>query len=80
MDGDLDVELIGDAQAGVDGGRRGAPVFVQLQAHGAGVDLLAQRLGQAGVALAEEAEVHREVPRRPPACVDVPGPGVQVVA
>jgi hypothetical protein len=39
---------------------RGAPVFVQLEADGAGLDLLDQRLRQAGVALAGEADVHRE--------------------
>ena len=38
----------------------GAPVFVQLEADGAGVDLLVQRVGQAGVALAEKAQVHGE--------------------
>src|SRR3546814_14274240 len=32
MDGDLDIMLLGDIQAVVDGGRRGAPVFMQLQA------------------------------------------------
>ena len=43
VDGDLDVEVVGDGQTAVDGGRRGAPVLVQLQAAGAGADLLLQR-------------------------------------
>ena len=60
VDGDLHVHLVGHRQAAVDGGRRRAPVLVQLEAHGAGLDLLAQGFRQAGVALAEEAEVHRE--------------------
>ena len=55
-------------QAAVDRGRRGAPVLVQLEPAGAGRDLLAQRLGQAGVALAEEADVDRQAPRPPAAC------------
>jgi len=52
--------MVGHAQAIVDGCRRGAPVFVQFQADGAGLDLFDQRLGQAGVALAGEADVHGE--------------------
>ena len=39
---------------------RGAPVLVQLQAHGAGLDLLDERLGPAGVALAQKAQIHRQ--------------------
>ena len=37
VDGDLDVVLVGHRQAGVDGGGRGAPVLVELQAAGAGL-------------------------------------------
>ena len=60
VDRDLDIVLLGHREAAVDRGRRRAPVFVQLQADGAGLDLLAQRLGPAGVALAVEREVDRE--------------------
>ena len=60
VDRDLRVGDLGHRQAVVDRGRRGAPVLVQLQADGAGGDLLAQRLGPAGVALAQETQVHRE--------------------
>ena len=45
VDGDLDVVLVGHRQAGVDDGGRGAPVLVELQAAGAGLDLVAERLG-----------------------------------
>ncbi len=60
VDRHLHVVGIGDAQAVVDARRRGAPVFVQLQADRTGLDLLDQRLGQTGVALAGKANVHRE--------------------
>ena len=43
VDRKLHVVLVGDAQAGVDHGRRRAPVLVHLEAAGAGLDLLAQR-------------------------------------
>ena len=42
----LHIVLIGHAQAVVDGRRGGAPVFVQFQPNGAGLDLLDQRLRQ----------------------------------
>ena len=68
-------------EAAVDRRRRGAPVFVQLQADRAGLDLLAQRLGTAGVALAEESRGSSGSRRRPAACGRMcSGPGVQVVA
>nr|GEW53102.1 chaperone protein DnaJ A6, chloroplastic [Tanacetum cinerariifolium] len=60
VDRHLNIILIGDAQAVVDGRRRRAPVFVQLEADGPGLDLLDQRLGQADVALAGKADVHGE--------------------
>ncbi len=59
MDRDLHVGRVGHRQAGIDGGRRGAPVLVQLQPDRAGLDLLDDRLRQAGVALAEQADIHR---------------------
>src|SRR5262249_9862874 len=66
---------IGHRQAGVNRGRRRAPVFVQFQAAGAGADLLLQRAGQATVALAQKAEVDRERLRRLQHALDVPGAG-----
>src|SRR5580704_1690079 len=59
MDGDLHVEFVGDAEASVDRGGRGAPIFVEFQADGAGEHLVAQRLRRGAVAFAEEAEVDR---------------------
>ena len=58
VDRHLDVEFVGDFQAGVDGGRRGAPVFVEFQAAGACFDLFGERRSGGGVALAEKTEIH----------------------
>ena len=54
VDGDLHVELVGHRQAVVDGGRRRAPVLVQLEPAGAGLHLLLQRASGGRVALAEK--------------------------
>ena len=75
VDRDLHVHLVGDGEAAVDRGRRRAPVLVQLEAAGAGRDLLAQRLGQAGIALAEEADIDRPGLQRLQHAADVPGAG-----
>ena len=48
---------------------------MQLEADGAGLDLLAQRLRQAGIALAEKSEVHGKRFRRLQHTVYVPGAG-----
>ena len=40
VDRDLDVVLVGNRQAGVDDRGRGAPVFVELESAGAGLDLI----------------------------------------
>ena len=45
VDRHLHVVGVGDAEAGVDRRRRRSPVFVQLQANRAGLDLLGQPLG-----------------------------------
>jgi hypothetical protein len=60
MDRDLHLGGFGDAPAGVDGRWGGAPVFVELQAQRARPHLIEQRLLTTGVALAHEAQVHRE--------------------
>ena len=75
MDRDLDVRLVGDGEAAVDGGRGRAPVLVQLEPAGTRRDLLAERLGQAGVALAEQADIDRAGLERLQHPADVPGPG-----
>ncbi len=61
MDRHLDIVAVGNAQAVVDGRRCGAPVLVEIESHGTGLELGLQRLGQAGVALAEKADVHGHV-------------------
>ncbi len=73
VDHHLHVVIVGDRQAAVDGGRRRAPVLVQLQRAGAGQHLLLERRRQRGVALAGEAEVHREAVRRLDHARDMPG-------
>lgn len=45
VDAALDVELIADSEAGVDGGRGRAPVFVDFETACSGGDLLAKRFG-----------------------------------
>ena len=57
---DLHVVLVRHGQATIDGGRRRAPVFVELQADGACADLLVKPLGPRTVPLAEEPEIHRQ--------------------
>ena len=74
VDHHLDVVILGDRQAAVDGGRRGAPVLVQLEGAGAGLDLFLQRIGQRCVALAGEAEVHGKRVGRLDHARDVPRP------
>ena len=74
VDHHLDVVVVGDRQAAVDRRGRRAPVLVQLERAGAGLDLLVERVGQRGVALAGEAEIHRKRVRRLDHARDVPGP------
>ena len=75
VDHHLHVHAVGDRQAAVDRGRRRAPVLVQLERGGAGLDLLDQRLGPAGVALAGEGEVDRQALGRQQHPLDMPGAG-----
>ena len=60
VDHHLHVVIVGDRQAAIDRRRRGAPILVQLERTGAGLDLLFQRRRQRGIALAGEAEIHRK--------------------
>ena len=75
VDHHLHVVIVGDAEAAVDRRRRRAPVLVQFERAGAGLDLLDERGGLGGVALAGEAEVHRVRVRRLDHALDVPGAG-----
>ena len=58
----------------------GAPVLVELQAAGAGLDLLAERLGQAAVALAQTPTLIGRPSNAWSIRMMFHGPGVQVVA
>ena len=73
MDHDLNVVIVGDRQAIVDGRGRRAPVLVQLQRAGAGLHLLDEALRQRRVALAGKSEIHRKVVSGLDHPRDVPG-------
>ncbi len=75
VDHHLDVVIVSHRQAAVDRGRRGAPVLVQLQGAGARLDLLLQRGGQRGVALAGETEIYRKCVGGLDHAADMPGTG-----
>ena len=64
----LHVEFFRDRKRAIDGRGSCAPVFVQLQANRAGLDLLAQRLGRRGISLAKKTQIDRGSRRRTPAC------------
>jgi hypothetical protein len=75
VDHHLDVELVRDVQAVVDGRGRRAPVLVQLERAGASEHHFLERGREGGVALARECEVHREILERTHHVHDVPGAG-----
>ena len=75
VDHHLHVHVVGHAQAIVDGPGRGAPVLVQLERGRPGTDLFGQRVGQAGVALAREGQVHGQRIGGLQHAPDVPGAG-----
>ncbi len=58
------VEPVGDRQAAIDRGGRGAPILVQLHAGRAGAQHLLQRRRAGGVALGGERQVDRQRLRR----------------
>ena len=60
MDHHLHVVIVGHRQAAINRRRRRAPILVQLERAGAGLDHLFQSGGSRGVALAGEAEIHRQ--------------------
>jgi hypothetical protein len=59
VDRHLDVELIRHAQAAIDSGGAGAPVFVQLQANRPGLNLLGKTLRLGRIPFAGKSEVER---------------------
>ena len=64
VDHHLDVVVVGDRKAAVDRRRRRAPVLVQLQRAGAGLDHFLERRRARRIALAGEAEVDGKIVRR----------------
>src|SRR5205085_5386544 len=73
----LHVERVADLETAVDGCRRRAPILVQLETTGAGTDHFFECSRLAGIALAENAEVHREGFERLQHAADVPGAGAR---
>ena len=74
VDHHLHVVVVGDRQAAVDRGRRRAPVLVQLERAGAGLDHFLQRRRPRRVALAGEAEIDRQAVGGLDHAADVPRP------
>jgi len=74
VDHHLDVVVVGHRKAIVDRRRRGAPVLVQFQRAGAGLDHFLQRGGARGVALAGNAEIDRKRVERLDHPADMPRP------
>lgn len=60
VDKALDIKLIADGQAGVDGSRCASPVLVKLKTTGTSVDLLAKSLRGRIVSFAGDTDVDRE--------------------
>src|ERR1700722_20726700 len=57
VDHDLDVVIVGNAEAAVDRSRRRAPVLMQFERASAGLDLFDERGGLRSVALVGGAEI-----------------------
>ena len=75
VDHHLHIHLVRHRQAAVDGGGRGAPVFVQFQCAGPALDHLNQPFGARGVALARQAKVDGKRVQRLQHPAHVPRPG-----
>ena len=54
VNGHLHVKLVGNGESAIDSRGRGAPIFMKFQADCAGLDLLAQRIGERTIPLAEK--------------------------
>ena len=74
VDHHLHVVVVGDGETAIDRRRRRAPVLVQLERTGAGLDHLLQRRRARGVALAGEAEIDGKVVGRLDHAGEVPRP------
>ena len=58
VDGDLNIELVGDLKASVDCSRGGSPILVQLQTAGSCLDLFSERIARGGISLPQKSEIH----------------------
>ena len=72
VDHHLNVHLVRHAQAAVDGGRCGAPIFVQFEAGRTCPHHFAYRIRERGVALARDTRIHRQAVKAPHHLADVP--------
>ncbi len=75
VDHHLDVVIVGDRQAAIDRRRRRAPVLVQLQRTGAGLDHFLQRRRARRIAFAGKTEIDRKIVRRLDHAPDMKRPG-----
>src|SRR6202030_4845767 len=60
VDRNRNVQLLRDAEAGVDRSRGRSPILVKFQSAGAALDHLDQRARVRSIAFAEEAEIYRQ--------------------
>ena len=75
VDGNLHVHFVGHGERCPNDGGHGSPVFMNLEAAGPRLDLLAQRIFVVGVPLAENAEIHGQIFGRFHDAVNVPRAG-----
>ena len=80
VDRDLHVHLVGDREAVVDGGGRGAPVLVQLEADGAGSTCSRSGPGSEALPLPRKPRFIGKASAAASIAWMCHGPGVQVVA
>jgi hypothetical protein len=80
VDGDLHVHFVGHRQAAVDGGRRGAPVFVQLEADAPASTCSRRASGRLALPLPRKPRFIGKASAASSMRWMCHGPGVQVVA
>src|SRR5690349_20261306 len=71
---DLNIHLICDRETAINGAGCCAPVFMELETTGAGLDLLNQARSETCIAFAEEAEIHGKGVGSLDHALNVPGP------
>ena len=80
MNGNLYVKSLRHAQARIDGRGRRTPILMQLQPACSCAHLLRQRLFVRRVSFSQESEIHRPRFRGSEHLLQIPRPGVHVVA